>query len=221
MGRLQALSAAAALVFLAACADSGGGDAPKARSEIVSGATTVATPPAKSAPAATASTPKKPRKLCASPPKNDGKKLADVAFGHVEATGAKPTEGSLVVGGGKWTWVNLWAGWCGPCKEEMPMLKGWGDALKERLRFEFVSVDEDERLALRFLNAQPETGLRASRHLAEGDAKKEWLESAGIGEITKLPMHVLVDPEGAIRCVITGEVGPEDLAQVKGIVGAK
>ena len=34
-------------------------------------------------------------------------------------------------------------------------------------------------------------------------------------------MHVLVDPEGAIRCVITGEVGAEDLAQVKTLVGAK
>ncbi len=219
MGRLQTLTAFA-VVLLAACGDSGGGD-PKARSEIVSGATPGATsaPPPRAS--ATASAPKKPRKLCASAPKNDGKKLAEVELGHVEAPGAKATTGTLELGGGKWTWVNLWAGWCGPCKEEMPMLKAWGDALKDRLRFEFVSVDEDERLAVRFLNAQPEAGLRASHHLAEGEAKKTWLESAGIGEITKLPMHVLVDPEGAIRCVITGEVGAEDLAQVKTLVGAK
>ncbi|HTJ81702.1 MAG TPA: TlpA disulfide reductase family protein, partial [Polyangiaceae bacterium] len=179
--------------------------------------TTVTAAPA---PASATPTVKKPRKLCAQKPAADGKKLADVKFGHVEATGESPGPDALVTGKGRWTWINLWAGWCGPCKEEMPMLAQWAVALKDKLRFEFVSVDEDERLAVRFLNAQPANGLRASHHLAEGDAKKTWLDSAGIGEITKLPMHVLVDPEGAIRCVITGEVDPGDLDQVKALVGA-
>jgi len=220
---IAAVLALGAAPLLSGCGDSGGGGEPKSRAEVIPGGsaqpTTIGTP----AWTATAPTPpivRKPRKLCTQKPAMDGKPLAEVKFGHVEATGETALGDALETGKGLWTWVNLWAGWCGPCKEEMPMLRQWESLLKTKLRVDFVSVDEDPRLSVRFLNTQPAGGLRATHHLAEGDAKKQWLESAGIGEISKLPMHILVDPEGAIRCVITGEVDAADFDQVKAFIGA-
>lgn len=209
-----------AIASLTACGDPAP-DVQKARADIVVGAGSSSATPSPSSGATgglPATGPKKARTVCTTPPKADGKKLADVALGHVEAEGETALDGPLVTGGGKWTWVNLWAGWCGPCKEEMPMFKTWEAQLGGALRFEFLSVDDDERLAVRFLNAQPKDGVRASRHAAKLEDRKKWLESAGLDSIEVLPIHVLVDKKGLIRCVIKGAVDAADFPRIEALV---
>jgi thiol-disulfide isomerase/thioredoxin len=177
-------------------------------SSIASSATSAA------APRPSASAPAEPRLLCEKAPQKAGSEIADVKLGHVEATGEDALGASIDGGGGKWTWVNLWAGWCGPCKEEMPLLRAWEKKLGN-VRLAFVSIDDDLRMAVRYLDAQPKDGVRRSYHLPDGDDRKEFLEAIGLAEVTNLPVHALYDPQGKLRCVIQGAVMESDFGNLE------
>ncbi len=210
----RALAAAGIVLGLVACeADANKPPPPPTqRNEAVIGTSApVATTPT----AAKSAAPRAPRKVCTRPPAGDGKPLADVAMGRIEASGSPALSSKIPTGEGKWTWVNLWAAWCGPCKEEMPVLKAWESRLGDLLRVAFVSIDDDERLSRRFLDSQPQGGVRASYHLGELEARKAWLDAIALGELSKLPVHVLVDPQGVVRCVIDGAIETQDLPAIE------
>jgi thiol-disulfide isomerase/thioredoxin len=167
--------------------------------------------------ASASSAPKPPRRLCL-PPAADGKSLPAAKLDHVEAAGAPPVADRLVTGGGKWTWVNLWAAWCAPCREEIPRLQSFAKRFASSgipIQLAFVSMDDDERQARKFLGEQPATGLRASHWLPDGSARTAFLESAKLKSDAALPIQVLVDPNGAIRCVIDGAVEETDYTQLE------
>jgi thiol-disulfide isomerase/thioredoxin len=191
---------------------------PERRSESV--LQTGPAPAATTAKVKASSAPRAPRKLCERPPAADGKQLADVAVGTIAADGESSLPDRIETGG-RWTWVNLWAGWCGPCKEEMPVLRAWEERLGGLLRVAFVSIDDDERLSKRFLDGQPKGGVRRSYHLGELETRKKWLSAIGLEEVSTLPVHVLVDPEGAVRCVIKGAIEPQDLPGVEAFLHRK
>lgn len=192
-------------------------------------AKTAATSPTSPAPTApTASTGAPPsggtahpaRQLCVgqktrSAPKGSPKTAA--------AEGATPPPATLPIGVGKWTWINLWAAWCGPCKEEMPRLLGWQKKLSEAgvmIDLAFVSLDDDERQMQRFLDAQPKDGVRATYWIPEGD-RSAFLGPLGIKESPQLPVQILVAPSGQVSCVIEGAVEDRDYAAIASFVGAK
>ena len=52
---------------------------------------------------------------------------------------------------GRPTLVNLWATWCGPCREEMPMLQEAYARHAEQVRFLGVDVQDDPEAARWFL----------------------------------------------------------------------
>lgn len=230
MGRLSSLSFASfALVALAACDTVSEKDAPMAtneRSQAITqkGPSTLATPAAltvsTAVPAAQPAAPKKPRSLCGG--KLDG--THSLPKKHVSRTAAKGVPElpeSLGVGTGKWTWVNFWAAWCAPCKEEIPRLLGFEKKLAAAsapFRLSFVSLDDDERQLNDFLENQPAAGLKASYWLKEGNEREEWLKNAGQSPDAPLPFHLLVDPKGKIRCVIQGAVEDGDYAEISAIV---
>ncbi len=164
---------------------------------------------------------KAPKALCTSPlsrPAPRTKLEARRAQGATEL-GASPGFGT-----GKWVWVNLWAAWCGPCKEELPRLFAWQKKLRAAgvlLDLAFVSLDDDERQLERFLEQQPTDGLRASYWLPEGSTRSSFLKEAGLAEMPQLPLQVLVAPSGEIRCVVQGAVEESDYAAIAQFVGAK
>jgi thiol-disulfide isomerase/thioredoxin len=126
--------------------------------------------------------------------------------------------GELRYGGGRWVWVNVWAAWCGPCKEEMPRLIAWRDQLKAEgvsVELAFVSIDDDERELERFLAAQPDKGARASWWLPEEDARAAWFKAIGFDELPQLPVHAFVSPAGKVTCTITGALEPADYPALK------
>jgi thiol-disulfide isomerase/thioredoxin len=138
------------------------------------------------------------------------------------AAGNDPPPASIPFGAGKWIWVNLWAAWCVPCKEEMPRLLRWQDRLRKAgvlLDLAWVSLDDDERQMQRFLDEQPRTGVRATYWLPE-DLRRGWLAPLGISENAQLPVQALVSPRGAVACVINGAVEDDDFEQLAKIIKA-
>jgi thiol-disulfide isomerase/thioredoxin len=120
---------------------------------------------------------------------------------------------------GRWTWVNFWAAWCVPCKEELPLLFRWQKVLEGKLRFRFVSLDDDERQLRDFLNREGPDGLTSTYWLPDGALRQAWLAELKLTSEPELPLQLLIDPEGRLRCQVQGAVEPEDLATLERIVG--
>lgn len=194
------------------------------RSQVVSA--TVAAPASTPTSRASAVTPprprKPPRKLCAGELDKPGRGFPDKPISRANAPGAGQLPGKPRVGAGAWTWVNFWAAWCVPCKEEMPRLIDFEKKLRaagKKLDLTFVSLDDDQRQLDDSLGAAPANGVRASYWLREGKERQEWLSLAGIEEDPELPTHLLVDPEGKVRCRVKGAVEDSDFASLSEIVG--
>jgi thiol-disulfide isomerase/thioredoxin len=136
------------------------------------------------------------------------------------ASGESALPDGLPLGGG-YTWVNFWAAWCGPCKEEIPRLRRFEQELAKSspgFQLAFVSLDDDERQLSGFLGSQPPSGLRRTWWLKEGKEREEWLKAAGLDSDPELPFHLLFDAKGKVRCVVQGAVEDSDLTSLKSLL---
>jgi thiol-disulfide isomerase/thioredoxin len=173
--------------------------------------------PAQAKPAAPAAK----KKLCTS------ERARPAPKGAVKAAAAPDAEAlsaSIPFGVGKWIWLNLWAAWCGPCKEEMPRLIAWQKKLAKSgvmVELAFLSLDDDQRQLQRFLEAQPAGGVRASYWLPEGESRAGFMRELGVKETVALPVQAFVAPTGQITCVIEGVVEEGDYPAIAALVGAK
>jgi thiol-disulfide isomerase/thioredoxin len=175
-----------------------------------------ATTPAPTAPARPAA----PRQLCAGQSSRAAPKGS--VLRTATATDAAPPPANLPLGVGKWVWINLWAAWCGPCKEEMPRLVAWQEKLRASgvlIDLAFVSMDDDERQTRRFLDAQPAGGVRATYWLPEAE-RAGWLGALGIKGAGELPVHALVAPGGQVACVLQGAVEDADYPALAAFIRA-
>ena len=220
-----ALTALALGAFTSLACDSPGDkkpvSAPQERSQIVeakAGDTAPAPPPV--VPVVASSKPKPPRVLCAGQMSSPGRAAPKKPVSQSVASGETALPEGLAIGGG-FTWVNFWAAWCAPCKEEIPRLLHFQQELVKAsadFKLNFVSLDDDERQLSGFLSAQPASGLRRSYWLKEGKEREEWLKGAGLESDPDLPFHLLFDPKGKLRCVVKGALEDADLATLKTLI---
>ena len=128
-------------------------------------------------------------------------------FQFTTLTGAKvkidDLHGSIAV-------VNFWATWCGPCREEMPLLSRLTQQYAgKKVRFISVSADEDP--------GNKKNRAKIDRFLAEQKPAMEiWLGAdldslgrTGLGNI--LPGTLILDQNGMIVSRIAGEVREQDV----------
>jgi thiol-disulfide isomerase/thioredoxin len=146
------------------------------------------------------------------------------SFCDVLKSGARFTLPELVGTPPKWDrssfhWITIWATWCKPCIEEMPMLAAFEKSLQKagkRVSLLFISVDEEPEALQRFYQSRP-TFPRSER-LRNPDALPGFLKSLGLGEETGLPIHVFVNPEGRIACVRAAAVSRNHFDVISGLL---
>jgi thiol-disulfide isomerase/thioredoxin len=107
--------------------------------------------------------------------------------------------GKIDLGGlkGKVVLVDIWASWCAPCMEEMPLLDEMAGRLKEKgVQIIAVSIDEDKESAQTFLSSRPSWSLTVAH-----DPKGKLPEAL---QPSKMPSSYVMDAEGIIRYVNEG-----------------
>lgn len=226
MMRWIAAIAMAAAASAAGC-DGGGKDQPAPPTPERGRSEAVAAPKGAARPAATAAAhptqpahPAAPRALCVG---QTPRPAPTGAISTRAAPGAQALPASVGFGVGKWVWMNFWAAWCMPCKEEMPRLLGWQQKLRAAgvlLDLVFISLDDDDRQLQRFLADQPGNGVRASYWLPEGSDRTGWLGALDIKEATQLPIHAITAPSGQVTCMIKGAVEDSDYPAIAAFLGA-
>jgi thiol-disulfide isomerase/thioredoxin len=112
-----------------------------------------------------------------------------------------------------WRWINVWATWCSPCIDEMPLLVKWHEKLGKKFELAFVSIDEDETDVVAFRKAHPEAP--PSPRLADPSKQGDWYVSLGLEAKAVVPMQVFVAPSGHIRCVREGTVSEQEFPDVE------
>jgi len=97
--------------------------------------------------------------------------------------------------GARATLVNVWASWCGPCREEFPAIVSLADRDRSRgLRVLFVSADYDDQA--------PETrAFLASLHapgpwLVKTEKDQEFIDGLDKRWSGALPFTIVYDPAG-------------------------
>ena len=122
---------------------------------------------------------------------------------------ACPGGGSLDLGRapGVPTVVNLWASWCGPCREELPLVQQLADAGGDRLAVVGVITRDGAPQAASFAADAGATFPSAF------DGEGELMAELGLGG---LPYTYLLDADGGIAHVQVGPVA--DFAELEGLV---
>jgi thiol-disulfide isomerase/thioredoxin len=116
-------------------------------------------------------------------------------------------------------WVNVWATWCKPCVEEMPMIATWQKQLQgegKRLDVQFVSVDETAEAVQSFRAQHP--ALPSGFRLADPAALAPFVASLGLDSGAGLPIHVFVEAGARVRCVRAGAITESHYAIVSSLL---
>jgi thiol-disulfide isomerase/thioredoxin len=121
--------------------------------------------------------------------------------------------------GSKFRWVNIWASWCKPCVEELPLLTdtlaGWR-AHGQNVALTLVSVDADPASAADFFASRPQ--LPPSVRLQDSTAAPGWLAELGLGAGVSIPVHLVLDAQDKLLCARAGSIGNRDLEQFQKVL---
>jgi thiol-disulfide isomerase/thioredoxin len=138
----------------------------------------------------------------------------NTAFQYPELDGETPPVAGF-------TWVNVWATWCAPCLEEMPMLTEWEKSFQAQgapVDLVFVSVDQKAEDLTKFKETHP--NLPETLHAKSLKIVPAWLKSLGVDEDAALPIHMMVGKDGKLLCVRQGQMGQQYFDVIKGMATA-
>ncbi len=121
------------------------------------------------------------------------KQLEVTAVGQKFADFAAPDGQKLsdYAGRGKYTLVDFWSSWCGPCRREIPNIKALYDKYKDKMNFVGIAVWDDPADTKQAIQQ-----LGIVWQVLEGG--KNWKEPTDLYGISGIPHIMLIDPEGVI-----------------------
>ena len=91
----------------------------------------------------------------------------------------------------KVTLINFWALWCGPCKEEMPLLESFYQKHRSE-NFEIIAISMDDAKKLEEVKAYANQFSFSVAHKSHVDLK-------GFQKLWRLPSTFVIDKEGLLR----------------------
>jgi len=136
-----------------------------------------------------------------------GQKFTDFTLPSPEG---KPVKLSDIIAKNKYTLIDFWASWCGPCRREMPnVIAAYKEYNKKGFGIVGVSLDND---AEAWKKAITEMGMTWD-HMS--DVKGWQCEGAALYGVNSIPATVLVAQDGTIiERNLRGEAIKEKLAEL-------
>ncbi len=122
---------------------------------------------------------------------------------------------SLAALRGKVVFVNFWATWCPPCREEMPSMLALGREMEARHPGKFamlgISVDDDARDVLGYFGGPPPPGFEVALDTDQLVTRAYYCAARrGCPDRFLFPETYLVDPSGQLVAYV---VGPRDWSE--------
>jgi thiol-disulfide isomerase/thioredoxin len=112
----------------------------------------------------------------------------------------------------QYRWVNVWASWCKPCVEELPLLmqtfQSWR-AQHHPVELTLLSVDADPDSTRDFLAGRP--GLPQSLRLKDAADAPTWLAQLGLSAGSSIPVHLVLNADDQLLCARAGGINRRDL----------
>jgi thiol-disulfide isomerase/thioredoxin len=126
-------------------------------------------------------------------PQEVGDPVPDLVVSHLDGSGKL----RLADLRGKVVLLDIWASWCAPCKEEMPLLDELAGRLRKRgVEVVAVSIDEERADAQAFASTRPRWALTLA-HDPRGRVPD-------LLKPTKMPTSYIIDARGVVRAVNAG-----------------
>ncbi|MBR6282821.1 MAG: AhpC/TSA family protein [Muribaculaceae bacterium] len=124
---------------------------------------------------------------------NAAKQLEVTAVGKKFADFAAPDGQKLsdYAGQGKYTLVDFWASWCGPCRREIPNIKALYEQYKGKLIVVGVAVWDDPADTQQAIK-----NMGITWQVMQGG--KNWTAPTDLYGISGIPHIMLIDPQGII-----------------------
>jgi thiol-disulfide isomerase/thioredoxin len=143
--------------------------------------------------------------------------LCDVAPDPAKPISWPELNGGAPTPTNRYRWLNVWATWCKPCVEELPLLTHSFAEWKKQgqdVALTLLSVDADAAAAKSFIEAR--VGLPSSLQLKEASAASAWLSSVGLTSGSAIPVHIVLDAQDKLLCARSGGISQADLEKFRG-----
>lgn len=95
---------------------------------------------------------------------------------------------------GKYTFIDFWASWCGPCRAAIPHVRELYKKYGDRLDIFSVSGDDNEKA---WRKAMDEEKMEWSQFILKDEQMQK---AADAFFLTTIPRLILLDPEGRVIC---------------------